>query len=254
MQQLIEIEIGREEASVAMPFENAQRGRGSTRRHQACFAHRRQQMIFIGREKKRGHGQALQRGSNVVSREDAQPVAISHFRGAACEQEEISDLVLMRVRRVQPPRRETADPLHGVPRHQMHRRQRGMQLGARGDAGERIEDDQFGHAFGVPAREGHGQRATERFPHHHDRFAGRDRHVEMMQQIGDERVHVCGFVTQAKREHAKPVSQQAGLAIEEQSRSVESGHVDERPAGPRGVQTGGRIEFDRGVIGMRDVR
>lgn len=76
----------------------------------------------------------------------------------------------------------------------------------------------------------------------------------MMQQIGDERVHVRGFVTQAKREHAEPVAQQACLTIEEQPGAIESGHIDERAAGPSGVQTSGRIEFDRGVIRMRGVQ
>lgn len=245
MEQVVEIQIGSEEAAMPVPFENAQGAIGNPRGHVPPFAHRRYEVVLIGGEEQCGDPQRMQQRPDVVGGEYAQAVSIPLARGTPSEQQESLDLLGVRMRRVQSGRGERAYPLHGAPWHETHGHEREMELGAWGDAGKRVENDQLTYPLRVRDGERHGECAAERFTDHHDGRAIRHRDVEMMRKVGHQRCHGRRVVAQSIREYAITVMQYACLPVEQQPRAIEPGHINQRRAGPRCVQSCSRVDLGR---------
>ena len=227
-QQFVEIHIGRQKTAVSMTAEHAHRGVRRASDHVGGLLHRRDEMILIGGEKERGNAQCGQVLPHVVAGQDPQPIQVPGARGSRRQHQKSLDLVAMRMCRVESPGGQAPNKQHGFPRYHLQSGDRGMQFRGWRDAGEGVEDHELPDPAGVCEGEAHRERATERLADDDGRASVRDRALQVLGNVGDQRVHVERFVAEAVGYNTKAMRQQTRLSVEQQPRAVEARDVDER--------------------------
>ena len=120
-------------------------------------------MIVFRRQEQRRLANVVQSIANVETPQELQTIDVPVASGMRRQLDELLHLRAMRVRRVQPERREVPHQRHGAPRKDREAGNGQPQSDLRCEVGERVQDDEGPDVLRVPEREGQRDGTAERF-------------------------------------------------------------------------------------------